>query len=261
MAVGAQVLRTAIGTITLDVVQEESHTSDLEITENPVESGAEVADHAFLKPSEVVVSGMVVSYEPPSDSSLLARAVNIRGVTDFLDVIGAPTSFESFTADTLARAQRELTSFAGTSANAVVARVTPRALAPWLPDFSSWIAGDESRGENRIGQIYDSLVALQKSGSPIEVQTMSKLYTDMLIRTVAMQQSSIHGAVLTVTCRRIFIVETKKGTGLSVPSGAKKSGRSGRQSAGVTQKGNVQGADASGKRSAVRQVIDFVMGK
>lgn len=261
MAAGTQVLRTAIGTITLDVVQDESHTSDLEITENPVESGAEVADHAFLKPSEVVISGVVVSYEPPAESSLLARAVNIRSVSDFLDVIGTPTSFESFTADTLARAQRELTSFVGTSANAVAALVTPRALAPWLPDFSSWIAGDESAGENRIGQIHDSLLALQKSGSPVEVQTMSKLYTDMLMKTITLQQSSIHAAVLTVTCRRIFIVETKKAAGLSVTSGAKKSGRAGKQSADATQKGNVQGADASGKRSAVRQVIDFVTGK
>ncbi|KUZ70668.1 hypothetical protein WI38_32920 [Burkholderia ubonensis] len=260
MAAGRQVLRTAIGTITLDVVTDESHTSDLEITENPVESGAEIADHAFLKPGEVVVSGTVVSYEPPSSSSLLARVVNIRSASDFLDVLGTPTSFEAFTADTLARAKRELTSFVSTSANAVAGLIAPRALAPWLPDFSSWIAGDVSASENRIGQIHDALLALQKRGSPVEVQTMSRLYEDMLLKTVAMQQSSVHGAVLTVTCRRIFIVETKRASGLSAASGAKKSGRAGKQGASATQKGNVQGTDANRKRSAVRQVIDYVTG-
>ncbi|RQZ18144.1 hypothetical protein DIE15_08425 [Burkholderia sp. Bp9031] len=260
MAAATQILRTAIGTITLDVVKDETHTSDLEITENPVESGAEIADHAFLKPSEVVISGTVVAYEPPVESSLLASIVNIRSVSDFLDVIGTPTSFEAFTADTLARAQRELTSFVSTSANAVVGMIAPRALAPWLPDFSAWIAGDESQSENRIAQIHDALLALQKSGSPVEVQTMSKLYQDMLMKTVSLQQSSIHSAVLTVTCRRIFVVETKKAGGLSVASGAKKAGRAGKQSAGATQKGNVQGTGAAGKRSAVRKVLDYVTG-
>ncbi|WP_157874836.1 phage baseplate protein [Paraburkholderia atlantica] len=252
-------LRTAIGTITLDVVKDESHTSDLEITENPVESGAEVADHAVLKPPDVVISGTIVSYEPPADASLLARAVNIRSVSDFLDVVGTPGTFESFTEDTLARANRELTSFVGSSANAFAGLVAPRALAPWLPDFSSWFAGDDSAAENRIAQIHESLLALQKSGSPVEVQTMSRLYEDMLLKTVAMQQSNIHGAILTVTCRRIFIVETKRGSGLSVASSAK-SGRAAKQSAGATQKGNVQGADAPGKKSAVRQLVNYVKG-
>ncbi|NIE82687.1 MULTISPECIES: phage baseplate protein [unclassified Burkholderia] len=91
MAAEQRVLRTQIGTITLDVVTDELHSSDLETTENPVESGAEVADHAFLKPAEVVISGTIVSYEPPSDVSLLGRAVNIRSADDFLNLIGTPT--------------------------------------------------------------------------------------------------------------------------------------------------------------------------
>ncbi|KVM65431.1 hypothetical protein WJ59_17465 [Burkholderia gladioli] len=260
MAAEQRVLRTQIGTITLDVVTDELHSSDLETTENPVESGAEVADHAFLKPAEVVISGTIVSYEPPSDVSLLGRAVNIRSADDFLNLIGTPSAFEAFTEDTRARARRELTSFAGTSVNAAAGLVAPRALAPWLPSFSTWIVGDYSGSENRIGEIYDSLVALQRSGSPIEVHTMSRPYDDMLLKAVAMQQSSAHGAVLTITCRRIFIVKTKKASGLSVASGGKKSGRAGKQAAGATQRGNVQGVDAPEKRSAVRQILGYVMG-
>ena len=39
------------------VVISEKHTDMLEITEHPVEVGAAVADHAYKKPSEVVMEG------------------------------------------------------------------------------------------------------------------------------------------------------------------------------------------------------------
>lgn len=44
-----------IGMIVPSVVVSEKHTDTLEITEHPVEVGAAVADHAYKKPSEVVM--------------------------------------------------------------------------------------------------------------------------------------------------------------------------------------------------------------
>ena len=44
-----------IGMIVPSVVISEKHTDMLEITEHPVEVGAAVADHAYKKPSEVVM--------------------------------------------------------------------------------------------------------------------------------------------------------------------------------------------------------------
>ena len=44
-----------IGVIIPDVVVSEKHTDTLEITEHPVEVGAAFADHAYKKPSEVVM--------------------------------------------------------------------------------------------------------------------------------------------------------------------------------------------------------------
>ncbi|WP_338404442.1 phage baseplate protein, partial [Xylella fastidiosa] len=44
-----------IGTVTLDAVIEETHQAELRITENPVESGAMIGDHAVLMPQTVTI--------------------------------------------------------------------------------------------------------------------------------------------------------------------------------------------------------------
>lgn len=42
-----------IGPVRLDVVVSEDHTSEIEITSNPIETGSEVNDHAYLAPKQV----------------------------------------------------------------------------------------------------------------------------------------------------------------------------------------------------------------
>lgn len=45
----------AIGPIPLSCILSERHQSDVEITGNPIETGAEVNDHAYVKPKQVVL--------------------------------------------------------------------------------------------------------------------------------------------------------------------------------------------------------------
>jgi len=45
----------SIGGVTFDVVVEEQHEDTLEITEHPVEHGANISDHAFMKPASVTI--------------------------------------------------------------------------------------------------------------------------------------------------------------------------------------------------------------
>lgn len=45
----------AIGPLPIDCILSEKHTSELEITGNPIETGAEVNDHAYIKPKQVVL--------------------------------------------------------------------------------------------------------------------------------------------------------------------------------------------------------------
>jgi hypothetical protein len=44
-----------IGPIPINCILSEQHTSDIEITGNPIETGAEVNDHAYVKPKQVVL--------------------------------------------------------------------------------------------------------------------------------------------------------------------------------------------------------------
>lgn len=45
----------AIGPIRLDCVISEDHTAEIEITSNPIETGAEVNDHAYVMPKRVTL--------------------------------------------------------------------------------------------------------------------------------------------------------------------------------------------------------------
>lgn len=47
--------KRSIGTIKAHATLEEQHTDELQITEHPVELGANITDHAFKRPAEVVI--------------------------------------------------------------------------------------------------------------------------------------------------------------------------------------------------------------
>lgn len=49
----------SMGGLVFDAVFEETHESDLEVTDNPVETGVVVSDHAYMKPVRVKISAGV----------------------------------------------------------------------------------------------------------------------------------------------------------------------------------------------------------
>lgn len=49
----------AMGGLVFDAVFEETHEAELEVTDNPVETGVVVSDHAFMKPLKVTLSAGV----------------------------------------------------------------------------------------------------------------------------------------------------------------------------------------------------------
>lgn len=49
--------KRSVGPFEMQVVMEEQHTDDLEITDHPVEQGAIISDHAFKRPAEVKIVG------------------------------------------------------------------------------------------------------------------------------------------------------------------------------------------------------------
>lgn len=55
LIVGQKRSLRSVGGIVAQLVQEETHVDELEVTEHPVEQGASVTDHAFKKPSQLTL--------------------------------------------------------------------------------------------------------------------------------------------------------------------------------------------------------------
>lgn len=55
------VITRGFGGLTFDAVFQEDHTSELEVTDNPVETGVSVTDHAYMKPLSVKISAGVTN--------------------------------------------------------------------------------------------------------------------------------------------------------------------------------------------------------
>lgn len=246
----AQVSNRSIGTITFDVVTTEDHQSDLSITENPIESGAAIADHAVIQPKQVTINGVMVDHDHSTFGLDLPFIGNIRGGIDFLNNFPLPVKVITQTSQTIARAGRVISQVAGAYSQAKNLLNQARTIAPFLPDFGLGGLLDSSAGDGRVQKCYADLVACQKSGKTIDIQTGINLYKNMLIQSVAVNQSQDGSATFTITAREIFIVETKTAQSKSSASGKSKSGRAAAQSATKSQQGATQPKNDTPKRTS-----------
>lgn len=265
----AQVSSRSIGTITFDVVTTEDHQSDLSITENPIESGAAIADHAVVQPKQVTINGIMVDHDHGTFGINSPYIGNIRGVVDFLNNFPFPVPVITQTSQTIARAGRVISQAAGvySQVKSVVNQV--RAIAPFLPDFGLGGLLDSGVGDSRVQKCYADLIACQKSGETIEIQTGIHLYKDMMIQSISVNQSQDGSATFTITAREIFIVDTQttqssqssgssngKGGNKTSTIGKTKSGRAAVQSASKTQQGTTRPANAEPRKtSALKNIL------
>lgn len=204
----------SIGLFRLDVTTSEVHESTLTITENPVESGANIAEHAFLNPREITISGTMVSYEP---KKVVQSALSYAGIeTDDLPLPFAITGVTS-------QAVAQLNRYASTVDEVV--EKTSRMLASWLPDELTF-NNDQSESLDRVGKAKNQLLSLQRSGELIDIVSGIGKYRNMLITSVSAFQQYDGSAEFTITAREIFIVASKTASGLKV-----KTTRAGQQSA------------------------------
>ncbi len=260
----AQVSSRSIGTITFDVVTTEDHQSDLSITENPIESGAAIADHAVIQPKQVTINGIMVDHDHGTFGIDSSYTGNIRGVVDFLNNFPFPTTVITQTSQTIARAGRVINQVAGVYSQVSSAANQVRAIAPFLPDFGLSGLLDSSDGNSRVQACYADLVACQKSGETIEIQTGIHLYKDMMIQSISVNQSQDGSATFTITAREIFIVNTQttqssqsngKGGNKTSSIGNTKSGRAAVQSASKTQQGTTRPVDATPRKTSALKNI------
>ena len=246
----AQVSNRKIGKITFDVVTTEDHQSDLSITENPIESGAAIADHAVIQPKQVTINGVMVDHDHSTFGLDFPFIGNIRGGIDFLNGFPLPVKVITQTSQSIARAGRVISQVAGAYSQAKSILNQARTIAPFLPDFGLGGLLDSSAGDSRVQKCYADLVACQKSGETIDIQTGINLYKNMLIQSVAVNQSQDGSATFTITAREIFIVETQTAQSKSSALGKNKSGRAAAQSATKSQQGSTQPKSDTPKRTS-----------
>lgn len=210
----------SIGSFTMDVVTVEMHDSELTLTENPIESGANIADHAILQPRQLTIIGTMVGYEPKktTEEALAGYGFNVSDLP-------LPVELSAVTSQGLSIANRYASSIA------TVETATKRVIAEWLPDYVTY-SNDESDTLDRVGKARNQLLQLQRSGEAIDIVTGLAKYSNMMITSVGVFQQYDGSAEFTISCREVFIVESKKGSGLKV-----KTTRAGQQSAGKKNSG------------------------
>lgn len=262
MANFAQVSNRNIGQITFDAITVEEHQSDLSITENPIESGAAIADHAVIQPKRVTINGVMVDHDHSAFSGSIPFLGNIRGASDFLNAIPLPVEVVTKTAQTVAKAGRVISQAAGAFNQVKNAFNQVRSIAPFLPDFGLGGLLDSGVGDSRVQKCYVDLVDCQKSGETIEIQTGLHLYENMLIESISVNQSQDGSATFTISAREIFVVNTqssssgggggggKSGGKGTTAAGKSKSGRAVAQSASKTQQGTTQPIKATPKKTS-----------
>lgn len=214
-----------IGSFEFDTTTAEAHDSSLIVTENPIETGESIADHAYSAPKTVTISGVVVAYEPPKQWSILQDAA-----LSFVREFPLPVEIKAVTDQAIKYAAR----FISVSSQA---QSQARTIAPYLPNFKN--AGlDSSPSLLRTGRAYSDLIALQQSGELLEIVTGTYIYKDMAIASISQAQTNDNAAEFTLTLREVAIVETRTEGGLIFEDKAQ--GRSGEGAAGVENHGRTQ---------------------
>lgn len=190
------------GSFDFDIVTVESHTSTLRVTENPVETGSNISDHAVLEPKEVTVNGVMVGYNRPPKLT-----PNSFG----FDLPDFPLPFD--VSPITDQALDVANDFIGMGLSGSIGQ-TINIAADFLPNFQMPLA--DFSGGDRIKNAFDNLLALQRSGEPVTITTHSKQYENMMITSIVFDQDKESSGDFSLTLREIFIVESKIGSGLSV---------------------------------------------
>lgn len=71
--------RTQIGAVVLDASIQETHTSEVEVTEFPVEKGSNISDHRRVKPDGLVIEGVISNTPLPGPNDPTTRHVLKNG--------------------------------------------------------------------------------------------------------------------------------------------------------------------------------------
>lgn len=157
--------------ITAQITLEEMHHDEMTITEHPVEVGAPISDHAYMRPAEVVIRCMW-SNSPSKPQGMIGQAVGAASAIGG-SILGALAS-------------------AGSTIDAA----------------SSLLNGKDVGQANSI---YEKLLALQASRVPFTIFTGKRKYENMLFRSISVTTDikTENSLLITVVCKQIILVSSR----------------------------------------------------
>lgn len=186
----------SITQIIKQVTLEEVHTDEMEITEHPVEQGTVIADHAFARPAEVIIT---------------AAWSNSPNATSTLGALGGFAAAQSGAARALVGALE----FGSGLMNAL---------------------GGLSSGQTNTQKTYDGILKLYRNRRLFDVYTGKRVYKNMMIRSLSTttDRETENMLILRITCRQILMAATQTVTVPSSSTMSDPSKNAGVQDSGVT---------------------------
>lgn len=180
--------KRTFGSFIADVVLREVHTDTLTVTDQPVEQGASMTDHAFKRPAELTIEMMwsnspQKSFDPPPPAP---RNTITSVITDAIKGVLGPV-------DAIAGEVRQVVNF----------------LSPQAPQSASVQATLTGNSVDQVRDVYQKLLALQESRVPFDVVTGKRVYSNMLVTTLSQTtdretENSLH---ITATLRQVLIAQ------------------------------------------------------
>ncbi len=198
-------LRTnSIGGIQVDTTMEEHYEDTLEITEHPVEAGANISDHSYKRPMELVLR---CGWSDSSASGLLGLAS------------GALSAISPAASGVLS------------IASGINSLLNPGA------GGSGSFTGGAMLASDYVAGVYSQLLQLQESRKPFIANSGLRIYSSMLLRTLSVTRNQKTQYVLNVEARlkQIIIVSTQSSTLPSQAAQAFPAGTADTASAGSQQ--------------------------
>ncbi len=232
------IIITTRGSFTLDAVLNESHSSPMQVTQNPVESGSTISDNVIMTPRPFELSGVMVDYNPAAVFNEALDALKIR-TPDFINNVAIPCQLKSITSQTLARINKELDMIGSTATQLAGGQSGITWLAKTFPGLLPEGVADMTVSDTRIADLYAALRSVQISAERVSIITTTSYYQNMLLLDVRVRVNKAGSAVFTIPCKEVNIVDTQTAEGVTVPVGTT-GGRTSAQISKTTNKGTVQ---------------------
>jgi len=151
---------------------EEQHQDEMEVTTHPIETGAPITDHAYVRPAHLVLT-LMWSNSPPTTQTIGNLAA------------GVATAVSPF-------------------ANAVVGAVLEAQAA------LSYTSNQQGASVNGVNDAYTKLLKLMQTRSLFSVITGKRVYSNMIVKSLRTGTTYKTANVLTimVECQQVFLVGT-----------------------------------------------------